>query len=138
MNTLPVCNIAEHPAKQFMISTSEEYESFLNEIESYIDGNCFAFKVDDELIFNAYDNNRTFKEILTDRSHLSEIRNDIHTGILVYIHKRDVNAKIEIYMNKFSDAYKIMVLYEANQRKYTVQRYNTAEYVSRLGLEVEF
>ena len=138
MSFLPVCNIAVHqPIKTYYTGT-DDYQQLCRVIENYVGADCWAIRVDDEVIYNAYETNKTYKEMLNENGYRIQIIKNPHRSILVHIHRRAVNAKVEIYMFPKHLSYKIMFLYEANQKKWTQQQYNSPEYLSSGGLEVEF
>lgn len=138
MSSLPICNIAQQPVETYLINDKDEYNELCRLIEGYVGADCWAIRVDDEVIYNAYETNKTYKEMLTEDGYREQIIKNPHASILVHILRRAVNAKVEIYMFPKPASYKILFLYEANQNKFTEQQYNSAEYIGRFGLKVEF
>ncbi len=139
MNILPVCNIADRPATTYELENNDDYNDLIKQIENYVGADCWAVKVDDEIIFNSYnDATKIYKELITEDCIRGKIIESPHSSILVHINRRGVNAKFEIYMFPRPESYKIMILFEANQKKYTVQQFNSPEYNNRFGLDVEF
>jgi len=143
MNLLPICNIAQQPIETYRIIDKEEYNELCKLIEGYVSSDCWAIKINDEIIYNAYETNKTYKEMLTEHAYRHQIMKNSHASILVHILRRAVNAKIEIYMFGKPKCYMLMFLYDANQKRWTEQQYNSPEYDSHendnnLGLEIEF
>ena len=76
----------------------ESYKQFIKEISSYINGDCWAIVVNDEIIYNAYDTSRSFRQKIIDRAILRDCRTDIHGALLCEINRLSKDATIDIFM----------------------------------------
>ena len=54
MNTLPYCNILQFPLKSFSYSQDrQDYSKLIELIRDYVSQDCWAFVINNEIIFNS-------------------------------------------------------------------------------------
>jgi hypothetical protein len=133
MNTLPKCDIVAFPLKPFSRNVDGEYTELLKLIQEYVGADCWAFVVNNEILFNSYNNDtKSFKEIINEKIIRDKIIENAHS-ILVEINRREVNMKIEIYMFGAPTSYKLVILYVADSRQYIVHRMNSQAFIDKFG-----
>lgn len=133
MNTLPSCAILQHPLKDFSLGPDGDYSKLLKLIQDYVGADCWAFVVNDEILFNAYnDESKTFKQIIEEKIIRDKIIENAHS-VLVEVNRRNVNTVIEIYMFPTPHSYKLMIRYVADVQKYIVHRLNSQAYIDKFG-----
>jgi hypothetical protein len=133
MNTLPKCDNIRFPPVPFCLDVKGKYEELINLIQEHIGADCWAFVINDEILFNAYNNNtKSFKEIINENLIRDKLITNVHS-LLVEVNRRSVDTRIEIYMFGQDTPYKIMIEYSANERKYNVQRKNSQAFIDKFG-----
>jgi hypothetical protein len=79
-------------------SVPNSYKQLIKVISHYINGDCWGIVVNDEIIYNAYDTSRSFREKIIDSSILRDCRKDIHGALLSEINRLSKDATIDIFM----------------------------------------
>ena len=133
MSMLPICGIIQLPLRSFDPNNDSEFENLLKLIRDYVSEDCWAFIINDEALFNTYNNeSKTYTAILNEKMIRDKIVEDIY-GILSEISYRNINTKIEIYMFAAPASYKLIIQYKANLHKYIVYRLNSKAYIDQIG-----
>jgi hypothetical protein len=142
MDPLPVCNIPVPVCNipmsitayqsSFRRRSEKDYEKLCSLISEYMSADCWAFVVNDEIIFNSYNENRSFSQKLTEKGFSNQITHDPHSTILVEINRKDEDATIELYMSG-SLPYKVIIKYMAEDQTYYTYIYASAEYNETYG-----
>lgn len=133
MNTLPSCAVLQHPLKDFSLGPNGNYPKLLELIQDYVGADCWAFVVNNEILFNNYnDESKTFKQIIEEKIIRDKIIENPHS-VLVEVNRRNVNTVIEIYMFPKPHSYKLMIRYVADVEKYIALRLNSQEYIDKYG-----
>ena len=109
----------------------DTYQYLITEITEHISADCFALKVNDEVIFN------TNKEISLRDSVLEKIiRNSIadspHSYIMSNLLRKQVDFTIEIYMFH-SFPWKLVITFDNNTSKFYMHKQVSQEYINRFG-----
>ena len=84
-----------------------DYYEFREQFINCISGSCWAFSVDSEVIWNDYDESRSYKDILISNSVRDSLITD-PSNLFVYLNRTEISHKIEIYM------------YQTDIEKYTI------------------
>ena len=133
MNVLPCCNVLQFPLKSFSTGPDGKYSELLELISSYVSQDCWAFVINNEILFNSYNaQSKTFKQILEEKIIRDKIIEDPH-NILVEVNHRNINTRIEIYMFRLPGFYKLMIVYEAISQKYIIHRLNSQGFIDEFG-----
>jgi hypothetical protein len=132
MNTLPNCDVLNSFSRTFSTNGAEFWK--LRElVKLYVSTDCWAFIVNDEILFNTYNNSsKTFTQIMNESLIRDKIVEDPYI-ILGEINHRQVNTKTEMYMFGTERAYKIVINYIADSDKYVVHRLNSQGYIDEYG-----
>jgi hypothetical protein len=112
------------------------YNLFIKDISSYINGDCWGILVNDEIIYNAYDTSRSFRDKIIDKAILRHCRTDIHGALLCEINRLGKDSTIDIYLySNHSDPdrprpMRMHVSYEANGAISRLPTYSTDFFAS--------
>jgi hypothetical protein len=86
-----------------------EYINFCEFIEQVLSGDCWAVKVNDEILFNYFnEHEKSYRDRILDDVIRQELIDDVHGSLFVQLFRKNKDADIIIYM--FGDetwAYKI-------------------------------
>jgi hypothetical protein len=121
MDQLPTCDILEELPKNFKVSfrsDTDEYIDLVKFISEIVGSDCWAFVVNDEVIFNGYVE-QTFVDKLTDTIYKDKIIENPRS-ILMHINREDKDTTIEIYMFQ-NHPYKYVINY--SNKIYSIKRY---------------
>lgn len=136
MNTLPSCSLLQFPIKGFSLIRGD-YHNLLTLIQEYVGADCWAFTINDEIIFNSYNNEtKTFKQILEENIIRDKIIENAHS-ILCEVNSRNVDARIDIYMFPKPHSYRLMIRFIAEKQQYIVHRLNSQEFIDKYGEDSE-
>lgn len=138
MNTLPYCNILQFPLKSFSYSQDrQDYSKLLELIRDYVSQDCWAFVINNEIIFNSYNaQSKTFKHILEEKIIRDKIIENPQ-NIIAEVNCRNINTRIEIYMFSLPESYKLVIIYEAALSIYIVYRLNSQGFIDKFGEDNE-
>jgi hypothetical protein len=132
-NILPQCDIEQFPIKSFNEDVQSEYSKLLNLIQDYVSADCWAFVINNDFLFNSYTNHaKTFNEIINEEIIRDKISENAQS-ILVQINHRGLNTAIDICMFPKDYPFKLRIIYNANERKYIVQRMNSQAFIDTFG-----
>ena len=130
--SLPVCTF---PCKlpyyfdksEYTTQNISDYQDFMQIMSNVIGGYCCALFIDDEQLYNTYDNSKSFLELMTLEAIRDKIANNAHS-LLCHINRLSKPVQIKIYDNQYND-YKIMVSIEYNptDKKYTISAFSNKE-----------
>lgn len=137
MNTLPSCSVLQFPIRAFSVVSDEDYSKLLTLIQEYVGADCWAFTINNEILFNSYNNEtKTFKQVLEEKIIRDKIIESAHS-ILCEVNRRNVDTRIDIYMFSKPESYNLMIRYVADEQKYIVHRLNSQEYIDKYGEDNE-
>lgn len=129
---LPVCTF---PCKlpyyfdksEYTTQNISDYQDLIQIMSNVVGGYCCALYVNDEQLYDTYDDSKSFHELMTLESIRAKIAKDSHS-LFCHINRLSKPVQIKIYDNKYND-YKTMVLIEYNptEKKYTVSAFSNKE-----------
>jgi len=99
MQSLPLVNLQGNYKEKslFNLNDLKDYEELQKLIVSYVDGDCWALVLNDEILFNSYEQEKSIKETLTDKMLRDMIVKDPHR-LCVQMHRLDHCSELVIYM----------------------------------------
>jgi len=137
MNVLPCCNVLQFPLKYFSTGPDGKYLELLELIRDYVSQDCWAFVINNEILFNSYNSqSKTFKHILEDKIIRDKIIENPQ-NILAEVNCRNINTKIEIYMFAAPASYKLTIQYKMTSQKYIVYQLNSQGFIDEFGEDNE-
>ncbi len=123
MDSLPVCKTRIDEDQQFYRKNDYSYNELINNIHKYIKGDCWAIVVNDEIIYNQYDDNRTCRERLMQRTFRQQIMDNIHESLLIDFIKSNDDSVLDIYMNNPYHVYMIHIYYNPDHSLFCMSKY---------------
>lgn len=121
MDQLPTCDILEELPKDFKVlfkSDTDEYKDLVKFISEIVAADCWAFVVNNEVIFNGY-MDQTFVDKLTDTIYKDKIIENPRS-ILIHINSENKDTNIEIYL-MHTYPYKYVINY--SNKLYSIKKY---------------
>lgn len=116
----------KRPAKSYALGT-EEYGEFLKEFQMYIGGDCHAITLNDEIIYNTYEN-KSVREILQDGLIRDKIIENPHS-LFVNIIRKSENARVIVYMFGKTPWF-LATYYNSVMKMITLEYYNSQIYLN--------
>ena len=101
---LPILNNEFTPTELFFtrnsysISNAEQYHELCSELEEYIGADCHAFTIDNEVIFNSFEEELSFANQLKQDIYRDYLTRNIHSYLLCKINRRNRVTVFKIYM----------------------------------------
>jgi hypothetical protein len=99
MEHFPSC---PHPSSligyTYDASDPKSYKQLIKVISHYINGDCWGIVVNNEILYNAYDTSRSFRDKIIDQTILRDCRTDIHQALLCEVSRLPKDATIDIFM----------------------------------------
>ncbi len=129
MDSLPFCELYK-PNFGLLSeynSDSYDYELLCKLITDYVSADCWAFTVDDEIIFNNYETKEKICDYLQEQLFRKAIIENVHSNILLNIRKRNKDSIIEIYMFQ-STPWKIQITYSSTLDRFMILCFVSREY----------
>jgi len=109
--------------------TRDDYDALLLLISNCIRGDCYALKVNDEIVWNLYDPRLSIREYANEkiiRNHIGITIDNIN-DFLERLRYNKVDSTIVIYMFK-TNSWTANIHYSAEHRIYTVEYFMTEGY----------
>ncbi len=129
MSSLPVCPITNGSSYCLSRNDSESLTTVQDEIVNYLEGECYALLVNNEVIFNSYKEQSVRDRIMGDVIRDALLTpSQVNRLILRKIEKMNVDSTIEIYMNPFHESWKVNIHYNSNEKTYTFRKAYTEAY----------
>ena len=123
----------------FMIDDDEDYETLCNFVKAYVDADCRALTINDEVIFNSY-NNRASVEPSTQgdqTNYQGQILEDIlrdqiiknpHRSLFSLVHRTKKEGVIRIYMLEEPHLQIIEIHFDPERMSYYLMVYNGSKF----------
>ena len=86
------------PQNTFFIDDEEEYDLLCKTVKDWINADCRALTINDEIIFNSYNDTLPFREQILENTLRFEIAKGIHRNLFCMVHRQKKEAIIRIYM----------------------------------------
>lgn len=85
------------------------YLNFCEFVEEILSGDCWAVKVNDEILFNYFnEHEKSYRDRILDDVIRQELIDDVHSSLFLQLFRRNKSADITIYMFGYETwAYKI-------------------------------
>jgi hypothetical protein len=137
MSSLPNCPVKNGNSYCLSRNDPESLTTVPDEIVNYLGGECYALLVNNEVIFNSYDQMHSLRDnIIEDIIHDTLLRpSQINRLILKKIEKMNVDSTIEIYMNPLHDSWKVRIDYNSKEKTYTFTKAYTEGYVKKKEMD---
>jgi len=114
--------------KSYYIEDKKQYHDFKEEFISYVDADCHAIVVDDEILYNSYIE-KSVRESIEDDVIRDKITANPH-ALFVNLFRKEKNAKVIIYMfGKYP--WFVAIYYNAERKLIDVEYYKSNAYISR-------
>lgn len=146
-NKLPKCDLEMKPSKLFVTECiinhnyepTSNYINFIQQLENYIGGDCWAIVVNGNIIFNSYED-KSIREQIIDENIRTEIMNGIHYNIFANFFREEKDAVMNIYMF-CKESYCINVHFEINysetESRFTIDLKQTQAHFDKFENEFE-
>ena len=106
----------------------ESYQKLEKVIKYFLEGDCWALTVDNEVVFNSYkDNMKTIRSQIEAEMVRDKILESPHGYLLVFLHRRKTNAKIRIYMF-YEYTWTVNIDYVVSEDKYYISYSQSKEH----------
>lgn len=116
----PEANMVNGVQKVYEAEDKNTYEAFQNMIKKFVGADCWAMTVNDEVIFDSYlDNSKSIRSFIEEDVIRDKIFNNPHETLLVYLHRRNANARIRIYMF-YSEPWTLNIEYVYLEKKFYI------------------
>jgi hypothetical protein len=132
MNSLPECTIPLNTTLTFRVENHDEYDALCKEVTDYLEGDCCAIVVNNEVLFNTYIPEPCLRHRILDGCIRDSIRKYPHQSLLAHLNRAQTNGQIYIYMN-CTYPFKISMHYTAETNTYTVKKLYSAIFVENFG-----
>ena len=85
-----------HPSKTYAYNDAEQYEEFQEEFLNYVTGDCHAITLNDEVLYNSYDD-KSVREQLQEDMIRDKIMDRPHS-LFVKLFRTDEKARVIVYL----------------------------------------
>lgn len=125
MDTLPVCKTRApiDMEEQFYRKNDDSYDELINNIKRYCEGDCWGIVVNDEVLYNKYAYDMSYRERLIQRGFLQQIAEDPHNTLLLNFITSNEDSVLNIYMNNSYNAYMIHIYYNPDHSLFCISKY---------------
>ena len=111
---------APYLGKRVFSTENNDYKELCDLIIHHVEADCWAFVVNDEPLWNTYQNNRSYKARLLAEIMRNAVIKDPHS-ILCELHREIQNSQVEIFM--FGDnPWKLILDYNSQLQTYTITK----------------
>ena len=119
MEHFPVCNTPMNViGRTYNVFDKLSYEDFITTISEYIKYDCYGIIVNTDILFNAYNPHRTFREKIIDYGIKRECSEHIHDVLLHEINQQNRESTIDIYLFP-NCSQRIHIVYHPEHKTYT-------------------
>jgi hypothetical protein len=116
----PEIEIVNDVKKEYDGDDQSSYIEFQNMIKSFLEADCWAMTVNNEVIFNSYlDNSKLIRSFIEETLIRDKILKDPHSNLLVYLYRQKINAQIRIYMF-YKNSWTINIDYNYLENKFYI------------------
>jgi hypothetical protein len=134
-NSLPKIEYNEkHPSVLYYIDDKKQYADFKKEFIDYVSADCHAITLDDEILYNSY-NDKSVRERLQDDMIRDKIMENPHS-LFVNIFRKRRDARVIIYMFGTYPWF-IAIYYNSARNLLTVEYYKSQAFISRFEGEAQ-
>lgn len=97
-----------------------EYQELIEKLKEFIGSDCWGLTVNDDVIFDSYlDNSKSIRLFIEEDVIRDKILNDPHGRLLVYLHRRQSNSRIRIYMS-YTEPWTINIDFVYSDKKFYI------------------
>lgn len=120
MEHFPVCNTSMNViGRTYPIRDRRSYEEFITDMSEWINGDCHGIVVNgSDILFNAYNPNRTFREKIIDNGIKRDCGANVHEVLLCEINRLERETIIDIYLFP-NCSQRIHIVYHPERKTYT-------------------
>ena len=108
---------------------TEQYEEFLAEFRELIEADCHAITVDDEVLFNTYDNLKPIKVKIQEQMLRTYVTENAHSALFVNFFRDNRDRRVVIYM--FENPWFHIIDYIAATKTFVTNTYASTAYRNR-------
>lgn len=116
-------NIKNDYNNKFSINDNTQYKLLQEILSNVVGSDCWALSIEYnksvEVIYNAYNNSRSYKEILLQNNYRDQIIDNPHSNLLYNINHKDEPTSINAYMYH-SDGFIVHIDYNPEDSSYTI------------------
>jgi hypothetical protein len=111
--------------------SDDTYLYLINEISEHISADCFALKVNDEVIFNT-NKEMSLRDSVLEKNIRNSIADSPHSYIMSNLLRKQIDFTIEIYMFHLSP-WKLVINYDKNMSTFYMHKQVSQQYNDRFG-----
>jgi hypothetical protein len=108
----------------YFIDDDNEYEMLCNFVKTYVGADCRALTINDEIIFNSYNELTNFKDQIHEDIIRDQIIRNPHRCLFCSIHRGIKNGVIRIYMMEEPYLQIIEIHFDSERMTYYLMVYN--------------
>ena len=109
----------------------DTYLQLIDEISEHIMADCFALKVNDEILFNI-NKEMSVRDSVLEKIIRNSIADSPHSYIINKLLRKQVDFTIEIYMFHLSP-WKLVIKYDNNMSTFYMHKQVSQQYLNRFG-----
>ncbi len=95
---ISLSEIEDIPNNTFLIDDDEEYEQLCSIIKNYLNGDCRALTINEEIIFNSYQPYTSYRNEILDDMIRFQILAQPHRHLFSLVHRTREKGVIRLYM----------------------------------------
>ena len=129
MNSLPKIDYTamDTPSKCYCLNDEIQYKELQEIILEHIEGDCWAVTVNDEILYNFYEQKSKREQIL-DSLVRNEIVENMHSSLFVELIRNKQDGKIVLYMFGYQATWFMIIYYSFARELFTVEYNKTPGY----------
>jgi hypothetical protein len=108
----------------YLINDDEDYNMLCSFIKNYVDADCRAITINDEIIYNSYNSSLTYKEQILENMIRDQIVKQPHRNLLILLNRSEQNGIIRIYMKEEPHLEIIELNFDVERMIYYIQIFN--------------